>query len=240
MEKTRFLTTTAKAEGMSDEEVVVGMLAGETSLSEVIIRRYHQRLYRTTRAILRDDAQAEEAAQDAYLQAYQRLSQFAGRAKFGAWLLRIAVNQGLMRLRSRRRYEEPDTISEDEGDRMDRFASPMSNSEQQASNAELRRLLEHSIEELSESQRTVFVLRDVEEMSTNETAEALGITEESVKIRLHRARALLRKKLYSHATMATKEAFAFGAARCDRMARNVFEGIRQRSLANPDPRTTIH
>ncbi len=238
MQKTRFPTSTAKSEGMSDEEVVVQVLTGETALFEIIMRRYNRRLYRATRAILRDEAQAEEAVQHAYLLAYQHLAQFAGRARFGAWLLRIAVNEGLMRLRSRRHYEERSTTSEDEGDRMDRFASPMP--EQQASIPELRRLLEQSIEALSESQRTVFVLRDVEEMSTTETAEALGISEETVKIRLHRARAILRKKLYSHASIETREAFAFGAAQCERVARNVFAGIRQQVLASQNPGTTIH
>ena len=234
------LAATAKTEGMSDEEVVVRVLAGETSLFEIIMRRYNQRLYRTTRAILRDDAQAKDAVQDAYLQAYQHLAQFAGRAKFAGWLLRIAVNEGLMRLRSRRHFEEPDARSEDEGDRMDRFASPMPNPEPQASSSEIRRLLEQSIEALSESHRTVFMLRDVEEMSTTETAEALGITEENVKIRLHRARAILRRKLYSHASIESKEAFAFGTVRCDRVVRNVFEGIRHQNLGDQASRTTIH
>lgn len=197
MRKTRFPTSTAKSEGMSDEEVVVQVLAGETALFEIIMRRYNQRLYRATRAILRDDAQAEEAVQDSYLLAYQHLAQFAGRARFGAWLLRIAVNEGLMRLRSRRYYEERSATSEDEGDRMDRFASPMPTPQQQASIPALRRLLERSIEALSGSQRTVFVLRDVEEMSTTETAEALGISEETVKIRLHRAGDSSEKALFT-------------------------------------------
>lgn len=240
MEKMRFPSSTAECEWMSDEEVVVQVLAGETALFEIIMRRYNQRLYRAARAILQNNAQAEEAVQDAYLQAYQHLAQLTGRSRFGAWLFRIAVNEGLMRLRSRGHYEEPGTTSEDEGDRMDRFASPMPNPEQQASNSELRRLLEQSIEALSESQRTVFVLRDVEEMSTTETAEALGITEETVKIRLRSARAILRRKLYLHACIETREAFAFGAARCERVARNVFAGIRQRVLPNRDLGTTIH
>ena len=230
----------AKPEGMSDEEVVARVLAGETSLFEIIMRRHNQRLYRTSRAILRDDAQAEDVVQDTYVRAYQHLAQFAGRAKFAAWLIRIAVNEGLARLRSRERYQEPETMSEDEGDRMDRFASPTPDPEQQASRSEIRRLLEESIEALPDSHRTVFVLREIEEMSTTETAEALGLTEENVKIRLYRARAILRRKLYSHASVESKEAFAFGAARCDRVVRNVLERICEQGSEKKESEATIH
>src|ERR1017187_5306039 len=103
-----------------DEELVARILAGETALFEVIMRRYNQRLYRAARTILRGDAQAEDVMQAAYVQAYEHLSQFAGRAPFGAWLTRIAVNEALARLRNAKHYQEP----EGEGDRMDRFASP--------------------------------------------------------------------------------------------------------------------
>ena len=113
---------------------------------------------------------------------------------------------------------------------MDRFASPMQNPEQQAATAEIRRLLEQSIEALPDSNRAVFVLRDVEGMSTTETAEALGITEENVKIRLHRARVTLRKSLYLHARMERKQAFSFHAVRCDRVVKNVFQRIREMKL----------
>ena len=114
---------------------------------------------------------------------------------------------------------------------MDRFASPIPNPEQQAANSEIRILLEQSIDALPEPQRTVLMLRDVEEMSTTETAEALGISEHNVKVRLHRARAILRKKLYSHAALETKEAFAFLGARCDRLVRNVLARIREAAPA---------
>jgi RNA polymerase sigma-70 factor (ECF subfamily) len=215
---------------MSDEEIVTRVLAGDTVLFEIIMRRHNQRLYRAARAILGDDAQAEDVVQDAYVRAYEHLPQFAGRASFAAWLIRIAVNEGLARLRSRKRFHEQDTASEDEGARMDRFASPMPNPEQQAAAAEIHRLLEQSIEALPDSNRAVFVLRDVEGMSTTETAEALGITEENVKIRLHRARVTLRKSLYLHARMERKQAFSFHAVRCDRVVKNVFQRIREMKL----------
>lgn len=222
---------TARDPVMSDEEVVARVLAGETAVFEIVMRRYNQRLYRASRAILRDDAQAEDVVQDAYVRAYQHLSQFGGRAKFSTWLTRIAVHEALARARNNRRYQEPESMPEDKGDRMDRFASPMLDPEQQASNSETRTLLEKWIEALPDSYRAVFVLRDVEEMSTSETAEALDLTEENVKTRLHRARAALRKKFYAHAKVESKQAFAFHAVRCDRIVNNVFKMIRlQRSM----------
>ena len=113
---------------------------------------------------------------------------------------------------------------------MDRFASLAPDPEQQASNSEIRRLLEEAVEKLPDAYRTIFILRDIEEMSTTDAAEILEITEDNVKVRLHRARALLRKSLYARAGMERKEAFNFHAVRCDRVVKNVFERIQQRAV----------
>ena len=118
-------------------------------------------------------------------------------------------------------------MSEQEGDPMERFASLAPNPEQQASNSEIRRLLEEAVEKLPDAYRMIFMLRDVEEMSTTEAADVLEITEENVKVRLHRARALLRKSLYARAGMERKEAFNFHAVRCDRVVKDVFERIQK-------------
>jgi RNA polymerase sigma-70 factor (ECF subfamily) len=214
---------------LSDEEVVARVLAGETPMFEVVMRRHNQRLYRVARTILRNDDEAEDVMQDAYVRAYEHLDQFAGRARFSTWLTRIAVHEALARRRRGKRYQVLDPISEQEGDPMDRFASWAPNPEQQTSNAEVRRLLEQAIERLPDSYRTVFMLRDVEEMSTTDAADVLEITEENVKVRLHRARALLRKSLYARAGMERKEAFNFHAVRCDRVVKNVFERIQKQA-----------
>jgi len=212
----------ARSFGMlSDEEVVRRVLAGETALFEVIMRRYNERLYRTARAITRNDSLAEEIMQSAYVRAYEHLDQFAGRASFGAWLTRIAVNEALARVRDSQRFSE----TEGEGDPMDRFASPSRDPEQTAANSELSRLLETLIEALPDNIRSVFVLREVEGMNTSETAEALDITEESVRVRLFRARASLRDSLAAHATRDHRRLFAFHATRCDRVVRNVLDQI---------------
>lgn len=215
---------------LSDEDVVTRVLAGETGMFEIVMRRHNQRLYRVARAILRNDGEAEDVMQDAYVRAYEHLDQFAGRAKFSTWLTRIAVHEALARHRRDNRYQELEPLSEQEGDPMDRFASLAPNPEEQASNSEIRRLLEEAVEKLPDAYRTVFVLRDVEEMSTTDTADVLEITEENVKVRLHRARALLRKSLFARAGMERKEAFDFHAVRCDRVVKNVFERIQQLAL----------
>lgn len=216
----------ARTAGMlSDEEVVRRVLHGETALFEVIMRRYNQRLYRAARAITRDDSLAEDIMQDAYVRAYQHLDQFAGRAPFGAWLTRIAVNEALARVRDAHRFSE----TEGEGDPMDRFASPSRDPEQTAANTELSRLLETLIEALPDAIRSVFVLREVEGMNTSETAEALDITEESVRVRLFRARASLRDSLADYASRETGNVFAFHATRCDRVVRHVLHRISSRA-----------
>jgi RNA polymerase sigma-70 factor (ECF subfamily) len=141
------------------------------------------------------------------------------------WLTRIAVHEALARQRRGNRYQELESMSEREGDPMDRFASLAPDPEQQASNSEVRRLLEEAVEKLPDDYRTIFILRDMEEMSTTDAADVLEITEDNVKVRLHRARALLRKSLHARAGMERKEAFNFHAVRCDRVVKNVFERI---------------
>lgn len=225
----------AQQEPLTDEEVVARVLAGETAMFEIVMRRHNQRLYRVARAILRNDGEAEDVMQDAYVRAYEHLRQFAGRAKFSTWLTRIAVHEALTRQHRKDRYEELEPMSEREGDPMDRFASLTPNPEQQTSNSELRRLLEDAVERLPDSYRAVFMLRDVEEMSTTDAAYALEISEENVKVRLHRARALLRKGLFALAGKESREAFSFNAVRCDRVVKNVFERIQKWV---PEPQST--
>ena len=225
--------TAAKQEPLSDEEVVVLVLAGKTEMFEIVMRRHNQRLYRAARAILRNDSEAEDVMQDAYVRAYEHLDQFAGRAKFSTWLTRIAVHEALSRRHQRDRYEELDPMSDRDGDPKDRFASLTPDPEQLASNSEVRRLLEEAVEKLPDAYRVVFMLRDVEDMSTTDTAYALEITEENVKVRLHRARALLRRSLVARVGMESREAFNFNAVRCDRVVKHVFERI-QAHIAGPE------
>ncbi len=211
----------ARLERWSDEEIVARVIEGDTALFEIIMRRYNQRLYRVARAILRDDGEAEDVMQDAYVRAYQHLRQFEGRAQFSTWLTRIAVHEALARMRRRNRFQDLDALLDTQGDSMTRLLSNTPDPESRASQGELRGLLEEAILALPESYRTVFVMRDVEEMSTAEAAEALGLSEENVKVRLHRARAMLRRELYARAGTASAQAFQFHAVRCDRVVAGV-------------------
>jgi len=218
---------------ISDDEVVRRVRAGETGLFEVVMRRYNQRLYRVARAILRDDAEAEDVTQQAYVNAYRHLDQFAGRAMFSTWLTRIAVHEAFARARRRSRFNEQETVDDWDGDSMDALTSPEPDPERQAFAGELRALIESAIEALPEHYRAVFVMRAVEGMSTAESAECLDITEETAKTRLHRARLLLRDTLYERAGIETAAAFSFEAPRCDRVVTAVFaqiEAIDQSSL----------
>ena len=207
----------------SDERVVGEVLGGRIERFEVLMRRHNQRLFRAARAILRDDAEAEDAVQQAYISAHANLHQFAGQSRFSSWLTRIAVNEALRRRRKRTRLADLEALpelSEDEG-----MGAPPRSPEQLASNAELRRLLERAIDHLPESYRVVVVLRDVEELSTRETAAALDLTEEAVRVRLHRARKALRDWLYERADTVGLDVFSFAGERCDRIVAVVLRRI---------------
>ena len=212
-------------ETLTDEEVVARILEGETELFELIMRRHNQRIYRAVRAIVRDESEAEDVMQDAYVRAYIHLKQFAGKAKFSTWLTRIAVHEALARLRNRRRYDEPGPTLETSEDPMDRLPSPESTPEAHLQTRELGDVLEEAIESLPPAFRSVFMLRAVEEMSTSEVAECLDLSEENVKVRLHRARALLREHVTKKLESNARRAFEFHAVRCDRVVAKVLERI---------------
>ena len=214
----------AKIEGWTDAEVVARVRSGETALYEILMRRYNQRLYRAARAILKDSAEAEDVMQDAYVRAYQNLHQFEGRAPFAAWLLRIAVNEALGRLRIRNRNRPLEDGDENEEISMNMVETSL-DPEQNASRAELGQLLEEAVLGLPTTYRTVVMLRDVEELSTAETAEALELTEENVKIRLHRGHAMMREMLFDRVGRKAKAAFPFMGERCDQVVQGVFERL---------------
>jgi len=218
----------ARLEGWSDEEVVDRVRSGATALYELIVRRYNQRLYRIARAILRDDTEAEDVMQEAYVRAYQHLGQFEGRAPFATWLTRIAVHEALARLRTRQKMRQLEPPGDDEAMEtpiLEKSLDP----EQETSKREVARLLEEELLNLPEQYRSVLMLRDVEDLSTAETAEALGLTEENVKVRLHRGRLMMRRNLTDRIGARAKEAFPFMGTRCDRVTSAVLQRIAELS-----------
>ena len=221
-----------KSESLTDEEVVNRVRAGETALYEVIMRRYNQRLYRIARAILHNDAEAEDVMQDAYVRAYTHLGQFAARSPFSSWLTRIAVNEALARRRSSKQQQEVDA-TEFDGEISMQNLYKSADPEQSASGAQLRDFLEQAVLELPEQYRTVVMLRDIEELSTAETADALDLTVENVKIRLHRGHGMIRNWLFERIGANAKEAFPFMGTRCDRVVQEVFSRIANCAPSDP-------
>jgi RNA polymerase sigma-70 factor (ECF subfamily) len=186
-------------EPTNDEAVLVSAARkGDIGAFEELVRRYDRNVFRIAQHITQNREDAEDVVQDAFLKAYQNLGQFQGQSKFYTWLVRIAVNEALMRLR-RRRPERMVSLDEDvktEEDSMPREIADWSpNPEQQYTQGELKDILSRTIQGLPASFRTVFVLRDVEGLSTEETAEALGLSIPAVKSRLLRARLQLRERL---------------------------------------------
>ena len=179
---------------LTDEQILDRVRAGENGLYEILIQRYHRRLYCIALRILRNDAEAEDAVQEAHLLALRRLDQFAGRSSFFTWMARITMNEAFMRIRGRTRLERLEAAASAPGT-FGFMSAPGRSPEQQALDGELDRALEVGVRALPEPYRVVFRLREMDEHTTAEAAVVLGITEECVKTRLHRARELLRKRL---------------------------------------------
>ncbi len=202
----------------SDEEIVALVVAGETALFELLMRRHNQRLYRVTRAMLGDAAEAEDVTQDAWVRAFEHLGQFAGRARFSTWLTRIAVHEASARLRRRGRHVDIEET-------METLSSAAAGPELGAAIHELGGVIEKAVEALPAAYGSVFMLREIEGLSTAETAACLEINAETVKTRLHRARALLRNHITARIGAAVRDTFPFAGARCDRMVAAVMARI---------------
>lgn len=208
---------------LSDEQIVAQVVSGQTALFEVLMRRHNERIYRAARAILKDETEAEDVMQQAYVNAYSHLRQFDGRAKFSTWLTRIAINEAITRARKRGRYE---TLDEDNTEIGEAVMAPREQDpERQAFASELGKLVEAAVDTLPDGAREVFMLRDVEGLSTAEVSDCLGVSEDVVKTRLSRARAAIRRDLYERAGLAAPTAFSFQRPRCDRIVAAVMERI---------------
>jgi RNA polymerase sigma-70 factor, ECF subfamily len=214
------------ASTLPDSEIVKRVRSGEPALFEVLMRRHNQRVYRAARAVVKDEVEVEDVMQQAYINAYTHLHQFEERAQFSTWLTRIALNEAFGRRKQLRIAESRATDDDsDRGTLMDTLTSPHPDPEHQAYAQELHRVLEEAVDGLPESYRVVFMLRDVEGLSTSETGEGLGLGEEAVKTRLHRARAMIRRAVIERIGVTATEAFQFHAPRCDRVVARVLASI---------------
>lgn len=204
------MTAVPKLEDLTDQELVSRVLAGSRSEFEVLVRRHNQRLYRAARAIMKSDDEAEDIVQQAWLEVFRHLGQFRGDAAFTTWATRITVNAGINHARKRPVIAEVQDVVADE------------KPDEDLERAELGKLLEQSLDRLPQGNREVMVLRDVLELDTAETAAMLGLSEEAVRVRLHRARAAVAADLTER--MISK-VYSFAGERCDRITRNVMAAI---------------
>jgi RNA polymerase sigma-70 factor, ECF subfamily len=225
----------AAADNTSDVELVQRIVGRDARAFEVLMRRHNRLLYRTARSIVRDDHEAEDCVQEAYLQAYRSIHSFRAQSRLSTWLVRIVINQALERLRRRKR-EDGDVALDNVVDlekHMDTMNTTINEPERPdiaASRLEMRRLLESRIDRLPDAFRTVFILRALEELSVEETALCLGIQEATVRSRFFRARGLLRESIARDVDTAVEEAFSFDGARCDRIVAAVLERIEHMPL----------
>jgi RNA polymerase sigma-70 factor, ECF subfamily len=202
----------------TDHELAHAVAGGDAAALRHLLRTHNQRLFRTARAILRDDAEAEDAVQEGYVKAIRAISGFRAEAKLSTWLTRIVANEALERLRRRKRGAEVIALEAPDEFVAETVAAPQEESpEQSALRAQTRRIVERRIDGLPDAFRAVFVLRVVEEMTVEETAAALGIPEATVRTRLFRARSLLRESLARELDHAVESAFSFAGERCDRI-----------------------
>jgi RNA polymerase sigma-70 factor (ECF subfamily) len=214
---------------MKDPMKTASPRAADSAAFEALMRQHNRMLFRTARAILHDDAEAEDALQDAYVLAYQAMGKFRGEAKVSTWLARIVANEALQRLRKSKRR---DTIvplrSSDSVEEINEIpeGNMSKGPERSAERAEMRKLLEKRIDALPDAYRPVFMLRAVEELSVEETAEVLQIPAATVRSRFFRARSLLRESLAAEVDLAYEDAFGFAGERCDRIVANVMARLR--------------
>ncbi len=215
---------------IGDAELAQRVAAGEEAALRLMMRRHNQALFRTARAILREDAEAEDAVQEAYLKAIRGIDTFRSDSKLSTWLIRITVNEALGRLRRTRRRADVIPLAgdlADGGEMHDTMDTNARTPEEETLRLESRRIMEAKIDALPEAFRAVFVLRGVEELSVEETATVLGIPEATVRTRFFRARSLLRESLSRELDLALDQAFHFAGERCDRITERVLARLKE-------------
>ena len=223
----------APTAALPDEEIVRRVRAGDSAVFEILMRRHNQRVYRVVRAVVKDEADVEDVMQQAYINAFTHLYQFEDRSQFSTWLIRIALHEAFGRRRKTHRADTTtaqnpsDVRHDDRGELMDTVKSPEADPERQAYATELHRVLEAAVDTLPETYRTVFMLRDIEGLSTSETAQGLGLGDEAVKTRLHRARVMIRRAVTVRIGEVAAGTFQFHAPRCDRVVSAVLARVSQ-------------
>jgi RNA polymerase sigma-70 factor, ECF subfamily len=217
-----------------DDELIARVRDGEAAAFEKLMRRYNQRVFRAARSVLRDDAEAQDVVQETFVRAFHHLKEFEERSSLGTWLTRIAVNEALSRVRRSWLFGSLDSQTNRQEGGFNSVESNQPGPEDQASSRELRSVLITAIDSLPEDFRTVFMLREVEGLSTLETAEILQASPEAVRVRFHRARQALRLQVEKQVGEEVRGLFTFAGTRCDATVKEVF-----RRLGLPLPHETV-
>lgn len=210
---------------ISDAEVVDRVLRGEKELYELLMRRHNQKLYRTIRCYLKREGEAEDAMQDTYLRAYEKLHQFRNDSRFSTWLIRIGINTALGKLREAKRLAPAATL-EDILDNHIILQMPepsRMNPEKIAIQKEVKQLLEKAVDRLPEKYRIIYVLREMEDIAVAEICQCLDLSESNVKVRLHRAKSMLKEDLYK--LSISRDVFEFGSRHCDAVVARVMTAL---------------
>ena len=211
---------------ISDSNIVRRILLGEHELYEILIRRNNQKLFRVIRSYMQNDADVQDVMQNTYLKAFEKLYQFRHSSQYSTWLIRIGINEVLARLKEKQRLV---SIDKHHSETMVKGWTEIPdtgqmNPENRIIRNEAKKLLEEAIDSLETKYRTVYMLREIEGMGVKEVAECLGVTPSNVKVRLHRAKNMLKERLYE-LTGSKEEIFGFGFGKCDRLTDKVMEII---------------
>lgn len=209
---------------ITETDLITRIIAGEKELYEILIRRNNQKLFRVIRSYITDQSEVEDIMQNTYVKAYTKLYQFKHNAAFSTWLIRIGINEALARLKEKGKLISLNDDRKDAAQKI--FTLPdhgQLNPQEKMIQKETKQLLENAIDQLDLKYRTVYILKEVEEMSIKEVAESLNISEANVKVRSHRAKKMLKEIIYN--SSVSKSVFEFGNSKCDRLTERVMKSI---------------
>lgn len=210
---------------IEESEVISRILSGEKELYEILVRRNNQKLYRVIRSYLKDEAEIEDIMQNSYIKAFTKLYQFKLEASFSTWLIRIAINESLARLKEKGKLYHINTHVDqiNKNTILELPDRKQLNPQEKMIQNEAKQFLENAIDQLGAKYKVVYIMKEVEGMSIKEVATALDITVANVKVRLHRSKEMLRDKLFKIST--DQQVFEFGFSRCDRITERVMKSI---------------
>lgn len=213
----------------SDEEIITKIISGNADLFAILTQRYNQQLFRVVRGYLRNEQDVKDVLQSAYLKAFKNLKQFRGDARFSTWLIRIAINEALKKLKKKKNISDlKDVTNHRNSDQIE--ARNFSTPETKMIQNDMNKHLEKAIDTLPPKYRSVLIMREIEQLSTEETAETMEISRTNVKVRLHRAKKMLSEELTD--MLDEIDLFSFKGENCNRMTRRVLSLIKDRSYQN--------